>query len=204
LSIPSGNCETILPNRNPAVEVHQPESKPMSESGILILFAHPAYQRSRGNRFLVEAVQQSDAFTFRDLYEHYPDFNIDVAEEQRLLLEHDVIVLQHPFYWYSCPALLKEWLDLVLEHGFAYGHDGEALRGKSMLSAITTGGSERATRARAWTTSPSGSCWLLFDRRLGSAAWITSLPSWFTACWIGRPTRRCGGSPRSTPPFFAA
>jgi hypothetical protein len=84
LSIPSGNCETILPNRNPAVEVHQPESKPMSESRILILFAHPAYQRSRGNRFLVEAVQQSDAFTFRDLYEHYPDFNIDVAEEQRL------------------------------------------------------------------------------------------------------------------------
>ena len=68
----------------------------MSESRILILFAHPAYQRSRGNRFLVEAVQQSDAFTFRDLYEHYPDFNIDVAEEQRLLLEHDVIVLQHP------------------------------------------------------------------------------------------------------------
>lgn len=29
--------------------------------------------------------------------------------------------MQHPFYWYSTPALLKEWQDLVLEHGWAYG-----------------------------------------------------------------------------------
>ena len=116
----------------------------MSESRILILFAHPAFQRSRGNRFLVEAVRQADDITFRDLYELYPDFSIDVAAEQRLLVAHDVIVLQHPLYWYSCPALLKEWLDLVLEHGFAYGDGGAALRGKKMFSAITTGGSDRA------------------------------------------------------------
>ena len=116
----------------------------MSESRILILFAHPAFQRSRGHRFLVEAVRQLDDLTFRDLYEQYPDFNIDVAAEQRLLVEHDIIVLQHPLYWYSCPALLKEWLDLVLEYGFAYGDGGEALRDKKMLSAITTGGSDRA------------------------------------------------------------
>ena len=56
-----------------------------------------------------------------DLYEAYPDFLIDVEAEQALLLEHDVIVFQHPVYWYSSPAILKEWQDLVLEHGFAYG-----------------------------------------------------------------------------------
>jgi glutathione-regulated potassium-efflux system ancillary protein KefG len=51
-----------------------------------------------------------------------------------------VIVFQHPFYWYSCPAILKEWQDLVLEHGWAYGVGGTRLRGKITLNAITTGG----------------------------------------------------------------
>jgi glutathione-regulated potassium-efflux system ancillary protein KefG len=40
------------------------------------------------------------------------------------------------------PALLKEWEDLVLEHGWAYGKDGNALRGKKLISAVTTGGNE--------------------------------------------------------------
>ncbi|HIG46586.1 MAG TPA: hypothetical protein EYQ20_09260 [candidate division Zixibacteria bacterium] len=26
---------------------------------------------------------------------------------------HDIIVLQHPFFWHSIPALLKEWMDMV-------------------------------------------------------------------------------------------
>ncbi|MCZ6469423.1 MAG: NAD(P)H-dependent oxidoreductase [Candidatus Dadabacteria bacterium] len=109
---------------------------------ILILFAHPALQKSRINIELVKAIKNITGITFRDLYEIYPDFLIDVKEEQQLLLEHDVIVLQHPFYWYSCPAIIKEWVDLVLEYGFAYGHEGTALKGKMIMTAITTGGSE--------------------------------------------------------------
>ena len=64
--------------------------------------------------------------------------------EQRLLAENDIVILHHPFYWYSSPALLKEWLDLVLEVGFAYGNGGTALQGKSLLTVITTGGSPDA------------------------------------------------------------
>jgi glutathione-regulated potassium-efflux system ancillary protein KefG len=52
------------------------------------------------------------------------------------------VVAQHPFYWYSAPALIKEWIDLVLTHGWAYGEGGTALTGKTWLSAITSGGSE--------------------------------------------------------------
>jgi len=109
---------------------------------ILVIFAHPALQKSRINIELSQAIKDIDGVTFRDLYEIYPDFLIDVIEEQRLLLEHDIVVLQHPFYWYSCPAILKEWIDLVLEYGFAYGHEGIALKGKSLMTAITAGGSE--------------------------------------------------------------
>ena len=75
-----------------------------------------------------------------DLYESYPDFHINIAREQALLLEHDVIIFQHPFYWYSSPAILKQWQDLVLEYGFAYGRDGTQLNGKLFLTAISTGG----------------------------------------------------------------
>ncbi len=117
---------------------------------ILVLFAHPALEKSRVNRSLVRAARDTAGVTFQDLYERYPDFHIDVAAEQSLLVEHDVIVMQHPFYWYSAPALLKEWLDLVLEHGWAYGHDGKALHGKALLSAITTGGREEAYCPRGY------------------------------------------------------
>jgi glutathione-regulated potassium-efflux system ancillary protein KefG len=85
-----------------------------------------------------------DGVTFNDLYERYPEFDINVKREQGLLIEHDLIVFHHPFFWYSTPAILKEWQDLVLEHGWAYGRDGTALRGKTMLSVITTGGNETA------------------------------------------------------------
>jgi glutathione-regulated potassium-efflux system ancillary protein KefG len=115
-----------------------------SPNQILILFAHPALEKSRVNRRLIQAVTGLDSVTIRDLYEEYPDFHINVKFEQDLLLAHDIIVFHHPFYWYSSPALLKEWQDLVLEYGFAYGHEGVALQGKKVLSAITTGGSEKA------------------------------------------------------------
>jgi glutathione-regulated potassium-efflux system ancillary protein KefG len=101
-------------------------------------------EKSRVNRKLFAAVENLPGVTVRDLYELYPDFQIDVPLEQSLLAQHDIIVLQHPFYWYSAPALLKEWIDLVWEYGFAYGPGGEALRGKALLNAITTGGSADA------------------------------------------------------------
>lgn len=79
---------------------------------VLLLFAHPAIHKSRANRALFAAAQAVEGLTVRNLYEIYPDFLIDAAE-QRLLESHDVVVLQHPFYWYSAPSLVKEWLDLA-------------------------------------------------------------------------------------------
>ena len=109
---------------------------------VLVLFAHPALQKSRVQRELGRAVRALPGVTFHDLYEAYPDFDVEVAREQALLSEHDVVVLQFPFYWYSTPALLKQWQDLVLEQGWAYGREGKALHGKLLLCALSTGGSE--------------------------------------------------------------
>jgi glutathione-regulated potassium-efflux system ancillary protein KefG len=94
----------------------------------------------------VEALEDVEGVTVRDLYELYPTLAIDVRAEQEALVAHDVIVFQHPFYWYSCPAILKEWQDLVLEHGWAYGEGGTQLQGKITFNAVTTGGPESAYR----------------------------------------------------------
>lgn len=117
---------------------------------ILILFAHPALHKSRVNRQLAAAVRDLDGVTFHDLYAAYPDLLIDVPREQELLLGHDVVVFQHPFYWYSTPSIVKEWCDLVLEYGFAYGDKGDRLKGKAWIHALTAGGPDDAYKVEGY------------------------------------------------------
>ena len=76
---------------------------------ILVLYAHPSPSTSRANRALRAAIHDLPGVTLHDLYETYPDFFVDVAREQALPAEHDVLVLQHPLYWDSSPALVKGW-----------------------------------------------------------------------------------------------
>ncbi len=110
----------------------------------LLLLAHPAFERSHANAALLSAVEDLEHVTVHDLYETYPNFLINVDREQKLLIEHDRVVIQHPFFWYSTPAIVKEWFDLVLEYGWAYGEGGDALKGKVLRSVVTTGGSQKA------------------------------------------------------------
>jgi len=113
---------------------------------ILILFAHPRFERSANNSVLINRIPETPEITFHDLYEKYPDFNIDIGYEKSMLSQHNIIIWQHPFYWYSCPPLLKQWIDIVLEFGWAYGPGGDALTGKIVFNAITAGGQRSAYR----------------------------------------------------------
>ena len=117
---------------------------------ILILFAHPSQHRSEINMPLIRASSEVENVTIVDLYAEYPNHYIDIDLEQQRLREHDVIVFMFPLYWYSTPSILKEWQDLVLEYGFAYGHDGTALHGKTLLCAITAGGTENAYQTHGY------------------------------------------------------
>jgi glutathione-regulated potassium-efflux system ancillary protein KefG len=111
---------------------------------ILILFAHPRFEKSASNAILLKYIPESPDITIHDLYERYPDFHIDAELEKKLLTEHDVIIWQHPFYWYSAPPLLKQWIDIVLEFGWAYGPGGTKLRDKIIFNTITSGGQRSA------------------------------------------------------------
>jgi len=111
---------------------------------VLVYYAHPGHKHSHVNRIMARAVKDVPGITFVDLYAEYPRFGVDCDREQKRLLDHDVIVFQFPMFWYSTPSILKEWQDLVLEHGFAYGTGGDRLEGKRMLLAITAAGNEEA------------------------------------------------------------
>lgn len=117
---------------------------------VLVLFAHPSPERSEINLPLFKAAQQIDGVTTVDLYAEYPTFRIDIDKEQQRLREHDVVIFLFPMYWYSTPSLLKEWQDLVLEYGFAYGPEGDELYEKRFMCALTAGGSEKAYQAEGY------------------------------------------------------
>jgi glutathione-regulated potassium-efflux system ancillary protein KefG len=116
----------------------------MSATGVknqlTVLMFHPRLENSRVNKAIYQTVVQTAGIHCKDMYELYPDFNIDIHQEQQDLMAADIIVLQHPFYWYSAPPLVKQWIDLVLEHGWAYGKNGTALQNKKVLHIISSGG----------------------------------------------------------------
>ena len=124
----------------------------MSESSkrVLVLFAHPSQDRSEVNMALKRATEGRDRVTLVDLYGEYPDYRIDIDREQQRLRDHDVVVFMFPLYWYSTPSILKEWQDLVLEYGFAYGSEGTALHGKTFLCVLSAGGAAQAYRAEGF------------------------------------------------------
>lgn len=107
---------------------------------VLVLFAHPSYRTSRAQRALRGAIEGVEGVRVHDLYAAYPDMVIDVRREKELLLEAGLVIFQHPIYWYSSPAVLKQWQDDVLEYGWAYGDGGDKLVGKGFWSVVSTGG----------------------------------------------------------------
>lgn len=111
---------------------------------VLVIFAHPDPHESVANQRMVSEISALRNVTVHDLYAAYPDFVVDVKYERNLLQCHDVIVFQHPLQMYSCPALLKEWIDVVLGKGFAHGEGGDALVGKVCRFVVTTGGAAEA------------------------------------------------------------
>ena len=106
---------------------------------ILVVLAHPNYKDSVINRKLIEQVKTLEHVTVSALYTKYPDGEININAEQKLIVEHDLVVLQFPFYWFNTTPLMKQWIDEVFSYNFAYGPDGDKLNGKDIMLCITIG-----------------------------------------------------------------
>lgn len=114
---------------------------------VLVIVAHPDLPSSRVNRAWVAALAAQANVSIRDLTALYPDMEIDILEEQTALLEHERVILQFPLYWYSCPAILKQWMDLVLQPGFAYAVGGDKLHGQEWMVLTSVGSQAEGYRA---------------------------------------------------------
>jgi putative NADPH-quinone reductase len=122
----------------------------MDPNRVLVLYAHAAPQLSRVNRRMADAARMVDGVFVHDLYETYPDFYIDVARERILLAKAEAVVLLHPMQWYGMPALMKEWIDVVLHDTWAHGPGRSPTKGKACWLVTSTAGVEAdfATGAR--------------------------------------------------------
>jgi len=137
--------------RSPEPSPDPASAPPRNGPEVLVLVAHPQMEQSRANRALMRSAGEVAAASkgrveVRDLYALYPDYLIDVTTEQALLAGAKLVVWQHPVHWYSMPPLMKLWLDEVLAFGWAYGPGGDALQGKDLWLALTTGGADDSYR----------------------------------------------------------
>jgi putative NADPH-quinone reductase len=119
---------------------------------IVVIYAHPGLDKAKVNNVMLKHIQHEENIEVRSLFKLYPDWNIDKEAEQKAVESADRIVLQFPFYWYSMPALLKKWFDEVFEYNWAFGPEGDKLKGKELIVATTIGGPEWSYQAGEYNT----------------------------------------------------
>ncbi|MCO6564880.1 MAG: NAD(P)H-dependent oxidoreductase [Apibacter sp.] len=109
----------------------------------LVIIGHPDLSNSTINKRWVKEIEKyPEMFTVHSLYNTYPNYSIDVEKEQKLIEQHENIILQYPLYWFNCPALLKKWIDDVFTYGWAYGSKGDKMKDKKIALAISAGSKE--------------------------------------------------------------
>jgi len=128
----------------------------------VVLFAHPNPKSLNGaiKDAVVETLKAKGfAVTVRDLYAMNFDskltvkdfqamaaggFAPDVAAEQTLIKDAELVAFVHPIWWFSMPSVLKGYVERVLVRGFAYdyipGGVKGLLTGKKVVIVNTTGG----------------------------------------------------------------
>ncbi|MFP1739914.1 NAD(P)H-dependent oxidoreductase [Lonsdalea quercina] len=104
----------------------------------LMIVAHPALSTSRINATRIAASWQAPSIAAHDLYGHDPDETINGQAEQHRQSSHERTNLPFAFHGDNRPPLLMDWPAGVAEHGRAYGHRADDLKGKSRGSAVST------------------------------------------------------------------
>lgn len=107
----------------------------------LVIVAHPKILDSYTQTFFKQAVKNLPNVTWHPINKSF-----DVTTEQTLLRQHQRIIWEFPLYWYSAPAILKQWEDDVLTDEFAFGNEitNPGLKGKTLGLVVNTG--ESASR----------------------------------------------------------
>ena len=114
---------------------------PNSDKKTLVIFAHPYLEYSNSNRELINFYERHQHFTFRDLYEEYPDFHIASFRERKRIRDYERLVFHFPLIWFASPPLLKLWIDEVFDLKWL-SEDQNPLKNKDAVIIVTVGGKE--------------------------------------------------------------
>lgn len=98
----------------------------------LVIVAHPTLDQSSSHQFLLESLKGLEHVTVHAISETF-----DKQTERELVRNHTRIVFQFPVYWYAVPAVLKKWIDEVLNESLG-------LRGKEFGIIATFGASQKS------------------------------------------------------------
>jgi len=115
---------------------------------VVIISGHPDLKNSLANKIILDEISaKCPQVEIRKLDELYSDGKFDVKAEQKALEKANIIIFQYPTHWYGVPAILKLYIDTIMEHGWAYGSKGTALKGKYFIASTTLGAPESAYSA---------------------------------------------------------
>lgn len=131
---------------------------------VLIVFTHP--NSNSFNHALLEKIsaglkQSGHEVKVKNLYQekfnpvldsddlsqlHDDNIPTRIATEQEQLLWADGLIFIYPLWWFTPPAMLKGWFDVVLSNGVAFEYSSAGAKGllkhKKALVMITAGASE--------------------------------------------------------------
>jgi NAD(P)H dehydrogenase (quinone) len=131
---------------------------------VLIVFTHP--NSNSFNHALLEKItaglkQSGHEVRVKDLYQenfdpvlnsenlselHQGTIPSRISKEQEQLLWADGLIFIYPLWWFTPPAMLKGWFDVVLSNGVAFEYSDKGAKGllkhKKALVMITAGASE--------------------------------------------------------------
>lgn len=79
-----------------------------------VIVAHPQLEDSGTQRFLKEATTSLRRIDWHELKVNSSG-HFDAAAEKKFLKDKKRIIFQFPLYWYSAPAILKQWMDEIFD-----------------------------------------------------------------------------------------
>lgn len=124
----------------------------------LVIVSHPIPEQSVVIRALESVASNLPGVRVRNLetlYGHDTQaFNIQV--EQEAYADVDRVVYLFPIHWFNLTPMLKAYLNQVWSYGWAFGPNGEALKGKTMQLVVSAGATEYTYSATGLIESSMG------------------------------------------------
>ncbi len=131
---------------------------------VLIVFTHPnssSFNHALLDRISAGLVHSGHEIRVKDLYQenfnpvlsseelsqlHQGNIPTRIGNEHEQLLWAEGLVFIYPLWWFTPPAMLKGWFDVILTNGVAFEYSKDGAKGllthKKALVMITAGASE--------------------------------------------------------------